>query len=138
MPNFESRHQIESSKHLQELPQHRGDHQREPTVPLWDQQSWTSGASRIDHVIVNCRCSPLIVICSACTRLKLSSRVFYVGPLADCDRRSVRKLSDIFESQQEELHCALKLKNFNDEINNFFMNGYCSKIRNYVKLIRKV
>ena len=29
---------------------------------------------------------------------------------------------------------ALKLKYFNDEINNFFMNGYCSKIRNYVKL----
>ena len=33
---------------------------------------------------------------------------------------------------------ALKLKNFNDEINNFFMNGYHSKIRNYVKLIIKV
>ena len=33
---------------------------------------------------------------------------------------------------------ALKLKNFNDEINNFFMKGYCSKIRNYVKLIIKV
>ena len=33
---------------------------------------------------------------------------------------------------------ALKLKNFNDEINNFFMNCYCSKIRNYVKLIIKV
>ena len=32
---------------------------------------------------------------------------------------------------------ALKLKNFNDEINNL-MNGYCSKIRNYVKLFRKV
>ena len=28
---------------------------------------------------------------------------------------------------------ALKQKNFNGEINNFFMNGYCSKIRNYVK-----
>ena len=26
---------------------------------------------------------------------------------------------------------ALKLKNFNDEINNFFLNGYCSKIRNF-------
>ena len=25
---------------------------------------------------------------------------------------------------------ALKLKNVNDEINNFFMNGYCSKIGN--------
>ena len=33
---------------------------------------------------------------------------------------------------------ALKQKNFNDEINNFFMNGYCSKIRNYVKLVIKV
>ena len=32
---------------------------------------------------------------------------------------------------------AFKLKNFNDEINNFFMNDYCSKIRNYVKLIIK-
>ena len=27
---------------------------------------------------------------------------------------------------------------FNDEINNFFMDNYCSKIWNYVKLIRKV
>ena len=33
---------------------------------------------------------------------------------------------------------ALKQKNFNDEINNFFMNSYYSKIRNYVKLMRKV
>ena len=34
---------------------------------------------------------------------------------------------------------ALKLKNFNDEINNsFFMDRYYSKIWNYVKLIRKV
>ena len=33
---------------------------------------------------------------------------------------------------------ALELKNFNDEINNFFMHSYCSKIWNYVKLIRKV
>ena len=33
---------------------------------------------------------------------------------------------------------ALKQKNFKDEINNFFMNGYCSKIRNYVKLIIEV
>ena len=32
---------------------------------------------------------------------------------------------------------GLKLKNFYDEINNFFMNSYYSKIRNYVKLIRK-
>ena len=33
---------------------------------------------------------------------------------------------------------ALKLKNFNDEINNFSMIGYYSKIRNFVKLIIKV
>ena len=33
---------------------------------------------------------------------------------------------------------ALKLKNFNNEINNFLMDSYCSKIWNYVKLIRKV
>ena len=30
---------------------------------------------------------------------------------------------------------ALKQKNFNDEINNFFMHSYCSKIWNYVKLM---
>ena len=33
---------------------------------------------------------------------------------------------------------ALKLKNYNDEINNFFMNCYCSKLRNHVKLISTV
>ena len=33
---------------------------------------------------------------------------------------------------------ALELKKFNDEINSFFMDSYCSKIWNYVKLIRKV
>ena len=33
---------------------------------------------------------------------------------------------------------ALELKNFNDEINSFFMDSYCRKIWNYVKLIRKV
>ena len=45
---------------------------------------------------------------------------------ADYDRRSIQKLGQI------------QLKNFNDEINNFFMNGYCSKIQIYVKLMRKV
>ena len=30
---------------------------------------------------------------------------------------------------------VLKQTNFNDEINNFFMHSYYSKIRNYVKLI---
>ena len=33
---------------------------------------------------------------------------------------------------------ALELKNFNDEINSIFMDSYCSKIWNYVKLIREV
>ena len=33
---------------------------------------------------------------------------------------------------------ALKLKNFNDEINNFFRDNYCSKIWNFVKLIKEV
>ena len=33
---------------------------------------------------------------------------------------------------------ALKQKNFNDEINNFFMHSYYSKTVNYVKLIIKV
>ena len=33
---------------------------------------------------------------------------------------------------------ALKLKNFNDEINSFFKDSYCSKIWNNVKLIIKV
>ena len=39
---------------------------------------------------------------------------------------------------REKNFTALKLKNFNDEINSFFMYSYCSKIFNYVKLIRKV
>ena len=56
---------------------------------------------------------------------------------ADYDGRNVRKFGKIIQSQQEELHCA-QAEEFNDEINNFFMNGYCSKIRNYVKLIIKV
>ena len=42
---------------------------------------------------------------------------------ADYDRRSVRKLCEIIESQQEELHCT---------------QAYYSKIPNYVKLIIKV
>ena len=32
---------------------------------------------------------------------------------------------------------ALKQKNFIDEINNFFMNSYCSKTGIFVKLMRK-
>ena len=51
---------------------------------------------------------------------------------------------EVYENQVKLLNLskknftALKLKNFYDEINNFFMNGYCSKFWNYVKLIRKV
>ena len=33
---------------------------------------------------------------------------------------------------------ALEPKKFNDEINSFFMDSYCSKIWNYVKFIFKV
>ena len=40
-------------------------------------------------------------------------------------------------SLSEKNFTAFKLKNFNDEINSFFMNSYCSKIWNYVKLMRK-
>ena len=57
---------------------------------------------------------------------------------ANYDRRSVLKLSEIIDSQQRKNFIALKQKNFNDAINNFFMNSYYSKIRNYVKLIIKV
>ena len=38
----------------------------------------------------------------------------------------------------EKNDTALELKNFNDEINSFFMDSYCSQIWNYVRLIRKV
>ena len=49
---------------------------------------------------------------------------------ADYDRRSVRTLGEIIESQQA--------KNFSDETNNFFMNSYWNKIENFVKLVNKV
>ena len=42
---------------------------------------------------------------------------------ANYDRRSVQKLSDNIESQQKKKLTVLKLKNFIDEINNFFMNS---------------
>ena len=56
---------------------------------------------------------------------------------ANYDRRSVRKLGKLLNLSKKNF-IALKLKNFNDKINNFFMNGYYSKIRNYVKIIIKV
>ena len=43
---------------------------------------------------------------------------------ADYDRRSVRKLGKLLNLSKKNF-TALKLKNFNDEINDF----YCSKIR---------
>ena len=52
---------------------------------------------------------------------------------ADCYRRSVRKLGERLNLSKKNFN-AVKLKNFNDEINNFFINGYYSKIWNYVKL----
>ena len=46
---------------------------------------------------------------------------------SDYDRRSVRKLGEIIESQQEGLlHCA-QAEEFHDEVNNFFMDGYCKQ-----------
>ena len=51
------------------------------------------------------------------------------------DREEERILA---ECQAEINRHEFQLKNFNDEINSFFMNNYCSKIWNYVKLIRKV
>ena len=54
------------------------------------------------------------------------------------DRRSLRKLGEIVESQQEELHCARaeELPRRDQQL----LHGQllCSKIWNYVKLIRKV
>ena len=57
---------------------------------------------------------------------------------ADYDKRSVGQFGVFFLNLSKKNFIALKLKNFNDEISNFFMNSYCSKIRNYLKLIRKV
>ena len=56
---------------------------------------------------------------------------------ADYDRRSVRKLGEIIESQQEEFHCA-QAEELQRRDNNFFMNGYYSNSRNHVKLIIRV
>ena len=59
------------------------------------------------------------------------------GFQADYDRKSIRKLGEFFHLSKKNI-TALELKNFNDEINNFFMKGYCSKTWNYVKLKIKV
>ena len=48
------------------------------------------------------------------------------------------KTSEFLPSARLNKDMNFKLKNFNDEINSFFMDNYCSKIWNYVKLIRKI
>ena len=49
------------------------------------------------------------------------------------------KKSEFLPSARQKLtDTNFKLKNFNDEINSFFVYSYCSKNWNYVKLIRKV
>ena len=55
---------------------------------------------------------------------------------ANEDRRSVQKLKLLRLSRKNFI--ALKRKNFNDEIKSFIKDNYCSKIWNYVKLVRKV
>ena len=56
---------------------------------------------------------------------------------AACDRRSLRKLGELLNLNKKNF-TALELKKFNDEINSFFKDSYCSKSWNYVKLIREV
>ena len=55
---------------------------------------------------------------------------------------STIKKSKFLQSAKQELTNTnfkqLEPKKFNNEINNFFKDHYCSKIWNYVKLIRKV
>ena len=55
---------------------------------------------------------------------------------------STSKKSKFLQTAKQELTNTnfkqLEPKKFNNEINNFFMKGYCSQIRNYVKLIIKV
>ena len=56
---------------------------------------------------------------------------------AKYDRRSVQNLVKLLNLSRKNF-IALKQKNFNDEIKNFFMNSYYSKIWHNVKLTRKV
>ena len=53
---------------------------------------------------------------------------------ADYDRRSIQKLNEMIESQEEKFIVLIKETNNIDEINNFFMNNYWNKIENFVKL----
>ena len=43
---------------------------------------------------------------------------------ADYDRRSIQKLNEVIESQEEKFIVLIKETNNFDEINNFFMNTY--------------
>ena len=69
-------------------------------------------------------------------------------PLSDETRKhrlglcSTNKKSKFLQSSKQELtntnFIALEPKNFNNKINSFFKDNYCSKIWNYEKLIREV
>ena len=52
------------------------------------------------------------------------------------DRRSLLKLGELLILNEKNF-ISLELKKFNNEINSF-KDNYCSKIGNYVKLIREV
>ena len=68
---------------------------------------------------------------------RLRVRIAMRRPMAE--RRRAETMADICVSFERAANfTVLELKNFNDEINSFFMDSYCSKIWNYVKLIRKV
>ena len=56
---------------------------------------------------------------------------------ANYDRRSVRKLVKLLSLSRKNF-IEFKQKNFNDEINHFFMHSYYSKIGIFVKLMRTV
>ena len=57
---------------------------------------------------------------------------------ADYDRRNIQKLNEVIGSQREEIILLFKEMNNFDEINNFSMNNYWTRIGIIVKLIQKV
>ena len=57
---------------------------------------------------------------------------------ADYDRRCIQKLTGVIESQQVKFIVLIKETNNIDEINNFSINNYWSKIGIFVKLMRRV
>ena len=68
-----------------------------------------------------------------CARQKLTDTFFKLITTEEVFETWVKLLN-----LGEKNFSALKLKDFNDEINSFFMDSYCSKIWNDVKPIRKV